>query len=893
MNSKFRILCLSFSILFLLISYSEAAIVSELQINGLYSMGQDELLYILDLHPGSIIDKDSVRLGIKRAFLKGIFEDISVEALDGENTKVVITVKERSRIENIYIEGDYAISKKKAKELFSLKEGQVLMCDMVDEAISDLKPKIASLGFPYASVDAEVEQLAEPYRVNIHLYLNTGKPEKIKKIVISGAGKENEAIRNVMQLSEGDIYNQSVLSKDIGRIKTYLKRNAYFKPEIDQHTFIDGTLTLSIHPGKRLQISVEGNDNISTEKLLQEMPFFEVQDFNDDIVAEAVHRMVSLYHTKGYPFAQVAPVSTLHDDIIILTFFLYEGPQIKTRTISFVGSSLKDKNLREIMSLKEDQIFNPDLLDSDRETLRAFYHSLGYLSADIEELQPRYEEDSQRMDIVVIVHEGLKTEIERVDIVGVHLVSEGEVRKALNIKLGDTYNEVDISDARFRMIELYANKGFPEVKVSVKRSFEGQKASLVFRIDEGPEIFFGKVIVTGNYKTNYHVIERELMQREGQPFDNSTIIKERQRLYKVGLFTDVDMDVLDRYDNKKDVLIKVREGNAGAVEFSLGYAEYERFRGIIDLSYRNLWGMNRQSSLRLELSSLERRFILQYYEPWLLSKPLPFRAFLLGEDKKEISIDTRETRYRLTRYTATVGVEKKISEILRPELYYEFSVVRTFDVKPDVILSREDKGTLVISGIRAGVILDTRDNPFYPAKGILSGISVKLTSPVFLSETNFIKLMFYGNVYHKITKGIVLAASLRGGIAQGYNKTAELPIVERFFLGGRTTVRGYEQDTLGPKGFDGNPTGGNVFLMENVEIRTSLGRGIGMVAFLDGGNVWLKTKDMEPFNFKFTTGLGLRYNTPVGPLRIDYGHKLQREKGESRGELHFSIGHAF
>jgi len=156
MNSKFRILCLSFSILFLLISYSEAAIVSELQINGLYSMGQDELLYILDLHPGSIIDKDSVRLGIKRAFLKSIFEDISVEALDGENTKVVITVKERSRIENIYIEGDYAISKKKAKELFSLKEGQVLMCDMVDEAISDLKPKIASLGFPYVSIDAEV-----------------------------------------------------------------------------------------------------------------------------------------------------------------------------------------------------------------------------------------------------------------------------------------------------------------------------------------------------------------------------------------------------------------------------------------------------------------------------------------------------------------------------------------------------------------------------------------------------------------------------------------------------------------------------------------------------------------------------------------------------------------
>ncbi len=178
-------------------------------------------------------------------------------------------------------------------------------------------------------------------------------------------------------------------------------------------------------------------------------------------------------------------------------------------------------------------------------------------------------------------------------------------------------------------------------------------------------------------------------------------------------------------------------------------------------------------------------------------------------------------------------------------------------------------------------------------RGILSGISVKFTSPVFLSETDFVKLSFYGNFFHRITERIVLAASLRGGVAQGYFKTNELPIVERFFLGGSTTVRGYAQDTLGPKGSDGNPTGGNAFLMENLELRTSLGRGIGSVVFVDGGNVWQKVNEMGFTDLKFTTGLGLRYDTPVGPIRVDYGVKLQREKGESSGELHFSIGHAF
>ena len=483
--------------------------------------------------------------------------------------------------------------------------------------------------------------------------------------------------------------------------------------------------------------------------------------------------------------------------------------------------------------------------------------------------------------------------IDRVTISGAKLIAEGELSKIIRIKQGDVYNEVDISDARYRVIEFYNNKGFPDAAVSATREIDGQKANITFHINEGALILFGKAIVTGNRATKYTVVKRELVQEEDKTFDLSALAKERQKLYKLGLFTDINMEALDKYDDKKDVLIKLREGNAGSVELGVGYGEYELYRGMIDVSYRNLMGMNRQASLRLEFSSLEKRYILQYFEPWALGTPLPVRVLLLGEDKKEINVDTGETMYRLTRHTLTAGSEKKLSDVLKSELYYDFSLVNTFDVKPDVILSREDTGTLIISGVRLGVIYDTRDNPFYPQRGIFSGITVKLTSPVFASETDFIKLSFYGNVYHKVAEGVVLAASLRGGIAQGYLKTNELPIVERYFLGGRTTVRGYDQDSLGPKGSDGNPTGGNAYLMENLEIRKSLGKGLGVVAFLDGGNVWLKIDQMDPMDFKFTTGLGLRYDTPVGPIRVDYGFKLQKEKGESSGALHFSIGHAF
>jgi outer membrane protein insertion porin family len=886
----FHALLLTFYCSLFTVSAANAAVVSEVEINGLHSIGRDELLYLLDMRPGETIDAESVKLGIKRAFLKGIFEDISVETSGGEKAKVTINIKERNFIKDICIEGNYDISKKTVRELFLLKEDQVLPCDILDKAVEDLKPRIAALGYPNAEIHAEIVKLKEPYRIDIRLLVNTGEPLRIKKVVITGAGEE---IRDRMKLSAGDVFNQPLLRKDLDRIKEYYKSNDYFKPFVGPYTFIDGTLSISVNPGKRLKISVKGNENVSTKSLMKEMPFFEAEDFNTDIVQEAIQRMLSVYHSQGYPFAEISPAVSTRDDLILLNFSISEGVRVKTGKISFTGAGLTDKNLKDIMAVKEGDKYNPDIIDADRQSLQDFYNALGYLSAKVDDFQTTYEKDSHTMNIAVTIHEGAKTVIEKVDITGIKLVPESEIKTVIGIKPGDTYNEVDIFDARYRVMEFYTTKGFPDATVTVKRDFAGHKVFLTFRIDEGSLIRFGKVIVTGDYGTRYAVVKRELLQHEGQPFDSSILQKERQKLYKLGIFSGVDTEVLERYDDRKDVLIKLREGNAGAIDLSAGYGEYDRYRGILDLSYKNLGGMGRQVSLRLEFSSLDKRYILQFYEPWFMGIQLPFRAFLLGEAKKEINLDNRETLYKLTRHTITAGFEKKISDALKAALDYEFSLVNTYNVRPDVVLSKEDTGTLVISGLRPGIIYDTRDDPFNPTRGVFSGISVKLTSPVFLSETDFVKCNLYGNVYHEIMSGLVLAASLRGGLAQGYLKTNELPIVERFFLGGGTTVRGYAQDTLGPKGADGNPIGGNAFLMENLELRTSLGRGLGLVTFLDGGDVWLKADEIRLASLKFTTGLGLRYNTPVGPIRIDYGVKLHREPGESKGELHFSIGNAF
>jgi outer membrane protein insertion porin family len=878
----------------------DAANAGRVEIRGLESIGEEEFLNMFCTKPGSPVSAERVRDGIKRAFLKGLFEDISVEVPDGENPPVYIDVRERDFIRKIYLSGDYALSAKVIRRLFLLKEGQVMRYDLVGTATATLKEDIGRYGFPEAEIAVKIVRTDRPYRVDVHLTVDTGIPLLIRNIKInvippypSFAKAGERGFAGEMKLAIGDRYDQVKLEDDLRRIKEYFKENGYYKPVAGPYSYRSGELEIVLNPGLHMTVAFHGNSALSTKILMREVPFFEIEDFNDSVVEESVARMISLYHERGYPFAQVAPVINTDDRNIDVSFFVYEGERIKVKSVGFGGTDLPQDRLKDVLSLKEGESYNPDLLESDKASLKEFFGSLGYLDASVRNIDAVVDRTARTAEIHVDMEEGKKTSVVSVGITGVPPEVANTLTHLGGIKPGDPYNEVDISNARFRILDYFDNSGYPDTDVIVTRSIENYGASLIFKIEEGKKKFFGKTIVSGNRQTRYEVIKRELEYKEGQPYSFRSLAEARQRLYRLGLFTDVEIGPSEDVGDKKDILVSVEEGKAGSVEFGLGYADYEKFRGFAEVSYRNLWGMNRVGSFRTELSSLENRFILQYNEPWFLGRSLPFRAFLLYENRKEFNLDNKEVLYKLTRYGATAGVEKKLSDTMKGELYYDFSLVNTRSVKPDVVLSKEDTGTLAISGIKPAVVYDTRDNPFDPARGFLAGIQMKVASFVFLSETNFVKLEAYGSRFQRLSRRIVMALSVRGGAAFGYRETNELPIVERFFLGGRSTVRGYEQDTLGPKGADGNPTGGNAFLMGNLEFRTSVGRGFGVVAFFDTGNVWVKVKDMNPGKLKYTAGLGLRYDTPVGPLRVDYGFKLNKQPGESVGEVHFSVGQAF
>lgn len=861
--------------------------IEKIEVSGLYSISEEELLYLLDIRKGERLDKSKIRTGLKRAFLKGIFDDIVVESPDNTYAKLKITVKEKDIVDSIKIIGNDHFSSKFIKKQFGIDEGERLSSTRIRNAVESLKGEMRKKGFSGADVAYNVSH-KKGNKADIEIHLIEGKPEVIKKISIM---EPEGIVKTYMRLTEGDIFDRSEIEKTAKKAKDDFKKHGYIGTAL-KYSYVNGILDITFDKGKKLDISFDGNTAVPSKVLMKEMPFFEVDGFNDDLLEETTARIITLYHRYGYPFAQVAPVITASGDEIKAVFFIFEGSRYSVHSIVFEDiSDMPQERLKEILTLKTGGYYNPDVLGSDVETITEFYNALGYLYVEVQE--PDIRMTDNRVEIKFSIKEGPQVTLSNISIKNNVSITEDEIFKIISLQYGKPYNEVDISDARRRLLDAYNKRGFLDAAVNVEREISGTSVRIIFNIHEGDVTLFGKAVVVGNEQTKRHIITRELLHKEDQPLNYSLALQERHRLYRLGLFTDVDVKLSDKQDDKRDILYKLKEADAGAVEFGFGYGEYERFRGFFDISYKNLFGMHKQASFRTELSTLEQRYMLSYYEPWFMERDLAFKALLLHETRKEKSIDKDETRYKLTRDTASAGIEKKLSETLKAELYYDFSVVKTTDVKPDIVLSKEDIGTLIISGLRPGLIYDTRDNPFDPRSGLLAGLSFKAASAALFSETDFTKMLLYVNKYQSLSKTIVFAVSLRGGAAKGFGGTRDLPIVERFFLGGRTTVRGYEQDTLGPKGTDGTPTGGNAFAMGNLEIRTDVGKGVGLVAFLDGGNVWKKIENADITDIKYTTGLGLRYNTPVGPFRLDYGLKLDREKGESKSEIHFSIGHAF
>ncbi|HZR46659.1 MAG TPA: BamA/TamA family outer membrane protein, partial [Candidatus Manganitrophaceae bacterium] len=388
------------------------------------------------------------------------------------------------------------------------------------------------------------------------------------------------------------------------------------------------------------------------------------------------------------------------------------------------------------------------------------------------------------------------------------------------------------------------------------------------------------------------VLLREITLKMGDPYNPEKILNSQKQLYRTGHFTVVQFEPIpsEADPTVQDLQLTVVERPSIALEFGFGYADLERLGGFFEVAHRNLFGTGRAIVARAQADHIEKRYTLNYKEPWIFSQHIDARLVAAYLDLKEPAFDQRTVSF-------TAGVDKSFSDTLKGSFLYQFEVNNLTNVDPAALQTPQDIGRVQIASLNPSIIRDTRDDPFNPRAGSVNSITIRDAAQILGSEAQFVKVTAQSSWYQALSSKWVLAVSARAGIAERFGQTQIIPLSERFFVGGRSTVRGYAQDKLGIRGVtlsnDGQPTGGNTMLVFNEELRIALPKSLGLVLFFDHGNVWQRYQDIAFSDIKSTTGIGFRYNTPVGPFRIDWGYKLNREEGESPSEVHFTLGHAF
>jgi outer membrane protein insertion porin family len=578
-----------------------------------------------------------------------------------------------------------------------------------------------------------------------------------------------------------------------------------------------------------------------------------------------------------------------------LEFTVHEGPRVLVKEIAISGNTVfTAKEIKRQMTLRESgwftsRPFREDLLDDDVEHVRNRYLDAGYLSAAVNQKTVR-NSDNNAASVSIEIIEGPQTRTGSVSFEGNSAFTAAELLDKLSLKQGAPFNERLVDEDKYRILMMYSNKAYLYARVEAEKIPRDGTVDVRYRITEDLPVSIGKIILRGNVRTRDEVIMRELLVKPGDTYNYAAILKSQQRIYRFGYFRVARFDPVHPGEKEyiTDMLFTVEERPAGAMEIGGGYGDLDRLRGFAEVSYRNLWGTARYSSVRYEQSDILKRAIFNFQQPWFLGRNLENKFSLVWSDSERLNADTREIYYK-TRKTVTY-------DNLKPSLTYQFENVVNYDVLQAAQLTPEDSGRVLVSSLSPALVWDLRDDVFNPRRGALYGIVLKEALREFWSQADFSKLTVQGSWFLSLHDTAVVALSVRAGMAWPFRDTAEVPIHERFYVGGSTTVRGFRQDAIGPSvvGPDGEPipTGGSSMEVLNLELRVNPGEGFGVVFFTDAGNVW-PGQEINEKDLRSSFGAGIRYGTPVGPLRIDYGQKIHKLPGESPGELHFNIGNTF
>ncbi len=870
---------------------------------------QEQITALMAISTGELFSADAIRQGIKYIYLTGKFSDVRVDGFpDGDGVRLLYTLVPATVVDLIVIRGNHSLSTSRIMDTLRGAQGRELREDKFPDYRTGITTLYQSEGYYGTGIDFKVEPLEQPHHAVLRIYISEPKPTIIADINFSGNTVfTRRQLLSAMKSKPGKTLNTDILfDQDLAAILEKYTSAGYpaAKPGPVNISFLQEGAYVLIggKEGPRVSVAFSGNHAFSDKELRKQVLIWEEHDISDAILDSSADKIKNLYKQDGYDTVKVAVRKTATDSALEIVFEIEEGPRIAVENVTMSGNShFSTDQIKGELGLRESgwfttSPFRQELLDKGVEYLRERYFEAGFLSAQVKyKVTPT--DGGRKANIQLEITEGPPTVTGTVRFQGNQALADTELLGRINLKPGDPYNERLVDEDRYRILAAYSDKGYLYARVEAEKKPADGSIDILYRITEDLRVTIGTIVVHGNERTKEGVIRRELLLKPGDPYNYEKILKSQQRIYRFGYFNLARFEPVHpgEKESVKDMLLSIEERPAGAFEVGVGYGDLDRARASLEVSHRNLWGLAHYGGVRFEKSDILTRSILNYQHPWFFGYDLQGKFALTWSTTKHINSDTRDIYYETRQASASYGIEKKIEE-LKISLTYAYENVENFNVEPGAILSDQDVGRVRVSSISPAAVWDLRDDIFNPRRGALYSVVVKQAMHQLGSGADFTKAFAQSSWYVPVSPGVITAFSAKAGMAWPHYETTEVPLHERFYLGGNTTIRGYTQDAVGPLRLnpDGTltPTGGSSMVLFNLEVRLMPSEGFGFVLFSDAGNVRLD-QEISLRGLRASYGAGIRYGTPVGPLRIDYGWKIHQRPGESAGELHFNIGHTF
>lgn len=655
-----------------------------------------------------------------------------------------------------------------------------------------------------------------------------------------------------------------------------------------------------------LDLAFEGQTTFSERDLFRVLAVpladFAKTAYRKSAIDDMAYEVERHYNAEGFPFATVAydydePTGTRQKPRAVLR--IVEGPRTALAEVTFDGNdAISAGTLREFFSPSSRRVWEETRDDYVESRVSAALSEIareyivrGYMDVSVADPTVTFDADRTHANVHVSIEEGTAYKLAAVRFNGDLVFAAGELEACAAPFLGEPFAERVALEIEGRVEDLYAGRGYADVRVEhgTRQVSADGRVTLDYQVAPGPVVKIGSIAVHGDDKTNEGFVLSRLQLEPGDVYSRAKERESHSRLYQTGLFKSVKLALEpDPADTTTRALtIDLEESPSLEVFLEPGYGSYEELRLSGGVRERNLFGRGLILQGEGTLAHLAQRGKLSIIDPWFLGSDVSADFSIFGNQRQEPSFDKSELG-------AGIDFKRRSGRFHETNLGYQYKLsdVSNVDIVDPVPEGAADD--VNISSIALTHTYDRRDDVIQTRRGLLTKATIEYADKTIGSELDFVRLRLTQSMFVAMTENATMGFSFRTGFIAPTHGTETIPLQERFFNGGENTVRSFQENELGPKDSDNNPIGGEAWNAGSVEWRNTIRGSLDGALFYDIGNVVLEYDDYFEFSgLREAIGIGLRYQLPVGPMRLDWGVNPDPDGDEVRSVLHFSVGMAF